>query len=317
MSLPTHTKASEVVTITVHPALDWTVSVDNLTPDVVHRAESLGVKPGGKGINVAAALAEQGRRVDALGFLGRDNAGPFSEFLNQRHITDGFIRLPGATRTGIKIVDPAQGETTDLNFSGPAPSTAEQEALLAAIDLIDAPWCVLAGSLAPGMSVDFYTTAINRLRARGVRVALDTSGTALAAGLRAAPTVIKPNEHELAELIGRPLPDEAAVLDAARALIGRGIDLVVVSRGAAGALFVTSTAAVRAVPPAINVRSTVGAGDAMVAGLLDALLAELPLADLARRATAYSLHALTPAPDEAPGPRVARYAAQVSIEALA
>lgn len=316
MSALTPIQATNVVTVTVHPALDWTVGVQNLSPGAVNRAEDLGARPGGKGINVAAALAAHGRQVAALGFLGRENAGPFDDFLKRHHISDGFIRVPGVTRTGIKIVDPVRGETTDFNFNGPSPSTAEQQDLLDALSRIDAPWCVLAGSLAPGLPLDFYPTAINRLRARGVRVALDTSGPALAAALGAAPDVIKPNEHELSALIGRPLPDEAAVLAAARTIASAGVGLVVVSRGSAGALFVTKDQAVRAVPPAITVRSTVGAGDAMVAGIVDSSLEQLTLADLARRATAFSLHALAPGTDSSARAGVARYAAEVLVDAL-
>ena len=292
MSSPARSRP-EVVTVTLNPAIDRTISVTGLAPGAVNRAEFVGERAGGKGVNVATALAEQGHRVAALGFLGRENEAIFTSHFAALGVDDRCLRLPGATRTGLKIVDPVRGETTDLNFPGLAPTPADLAALLRQLDELEARWCVLAGSLPPGVPVDFYAQAIRRLRARGVRVALDTSGEALAAALAAGPDLIKPNAHELATLAGRDLPDEAAVLAAARDLVARGVELVAVSRGAEGAVFVTEQEIVTARPPSIAVRSTVGAGDAMVAGLVAARLRGLSLLEAARLATAFSLHALS------------------------
>lgn len=283
----------EVATVTLNPAVDRTVLVAGLEPGAVNRAELAGDRAGGKGVNVAAALAEQGHRVAALGFLGRDNAAVFEAHFAGCGVVDSFLRLPGVTRTGIKIVDSRRGETTDLNFAGLAPGPDALAELLAQIDKLEARWCVLAGSLPPGVPADFYAKAVRRLKERGVGVALDTSGAALAEALPAGPDVIKPNARELAELAGRSLPDEESVLAAARELVAGGIGLVAVSRGAEGAVFVTATEAVAARPPSIPVRSTVGAGDAMVAGLVAARLRGLGLAESARWATACSLRALS------------------------
>ena len=288
-----HSSLHDVATVTLNPAVDRTVSVADLTLGAVNRAELIGDRAGGKGVNVAAALAEQGHRAAALGFLGRENAAIFEAFFAGQGVADRCLRLPGATRMGIKIVDPVRGETTDLNFPGLAPGAADLAALMRQLDEIDARWCVLAGSLPPGVETDFYAQAIRRLTARGVRVALDTSGDALAEAIATGPEVIKPNVHELAALVGRELADEAAVVAAARDLIAGGVGLVAVSRGADGAVFVTADEVVTARPPAIAVRSTVGAGDAMVAGIVAARLRGLSLAESARLATAFSLFALS------------------------
>ncbi len=269
-----------------------------------------------KGINVAVALATHGTPTATLGYLGRDNPASFERLFSDHSITDLCDRLPGATRVGLKIIDAARGEVTELNFPGPAPSPADVTALLDRLDGITCRWCVLAGSLAPGMPADFYANAIRRLRARGIQTALDTSGEPLAAALTAAPDLIKPNEHELATWAGRDLPDETALLAAARAITATGVGLVVVSRGASGALFVTRDTAVRARPPAIAVRSTVGAGDAMMAGAVAARLHGLPLDALARQATAYALTALTRTPDGDPHALAAAYAERVVVESL-
>jgi 1-phosphofructokinase len=302
----------DVATVTLNPAIDRTIAVKGLVPGAVNRAEHVGERAGGKGVNVAAALAEQGHRTAALGFLGRDNEAVFTAFFAAHGVQDRCLRLPGATRTGIKIVDPVRGETTDLNFPGLTPTPADLAALTRQLDTLDARWCVLAGSLPPGVPVSFYAEAVIRLKARGVRVALDTSGGALREAVAVAPDIIKPNIHELSALVGRELRDDAAVLAAARDLIRGGVHLVAVSRGADGACFVTADEVVHARPPAIPVRSTVGAGDAMVAGIVAAQLRGLSLAESARLATAFSLFALSRAA-AAPDPQatVATFAARV------
>lgn len=309
----------EVATVTLNPAIDRTVRVAGLAPGAVNRAELVGDRAGGKGVNVAAGLAEQGHRVAALGFLGEDNAEVFARFFAERGVEDRCQRLPGATRMGIKIVDTKGGGTTDLNFPGLAPAARDLEGLMLRLDSLEgARWCVLAGSLPPGVAHDFYAVATRRLRARGVRVALDTSGAALRAALAAGPDLIKPNEHELSELVGRPLADEAAVIAAARELVAGGAGLVAVSRGAEGAVFVRGDEVVAARPPRIEVGSTVGAGDAMVAGLVAAGLRGLGLAETARLATAFSLHALTRGTAVEGGAdaraAVAAFAARVTVE---
>jgi 1-phosphofructokinase family hexose kinase len=247
----------------------------------------------------------------ALGFLGADNAEVFERFFAGLGIEDRCLRLPGATRTGLKVVDPVRGETTDLNFPGLAPTQQDLDALGRSLDKLAAEWCVLAGSLPPGVPADFYAETVRRLRARGVRVGLDTGGEALRRAVAAGPDFIKPNIHELTELAGHTLPDMAAVTAVARELCDGGIGLVVVSRGAEGALFVTARESVQARPPAITVGSTVGAGDAMVAGLVAARMDGLSLAETARRATEYALRALLRG--ESPE-RIAEVIGQIRVE---
>lgn len=311
---PSESTLHDVATVTLNPAIDRTVSVNGLVPGAVNRAGLVGDRPGGKGVNVAAALAEQGLRAAALGFLGRENEGVFTVFFSALGIQDRCLRLRGATRTGIKIIDTASGETTDLNFPGLTPGATDLALIAHQLDEIDARWCVLAGSLPPGVPVTFYRDAIVRLKARGVRVALDTSGEALREALAAAPDFIKPNVHELEAHVGRELQTEAEVVVAARELIAGGVGLVVVSRGADGACFVTADEVVVARPPSIEVGSTVGAGDAMVAGIVAAQVRGLPLEECARLATAFSLYALTrDAADPQPRAAVAAFAERVEV----
>lgn len=283
----------EVVTVTLNPAIDQTVVISNFAANQVNRVEQSHVQPGGKGVNVAAFLADYGHRVGVTGFLGRENDTTFRDLFQQKQINDTFVRITGQTRTGIKITDPAQHQTTDINFPGQAPTAADLDALYARLTISESPWVVLAGSLPPGVAPSIYRDLIDILREQQRSVVLDTSGAALRLALEAAPQIIKPNIHELETLVGSSLENEAAVIAAARVLIGRGVRVVVVSMGKAGACFVNSSAVVVARPPNVAVTSTVGAGDAMVAGLVAAHLRGVTLAECARLATACSLDRIT------------------------
>ncbi len=279
-----------VLTVTLNPAIDQTVVVDRLTRGTVHRAQMVGAEPGGKGINVASCLADWGARVTATGLLGSDNAASFEALFASKGISDAFIRAPGLTRTNIKLVD--QRDTTDLNFPGPEATPQLLDAVSGAVarhagrgDLV-----VLAGSLPSGCPADHYARMTADIARRGGRVLLDASGPALAEALAGPvlPYAVKPNRHELSEWAGEVLTDPGAVGACAKRLQGRGIALVVVSMGAEGALFVSDAGTVSAQISIPGVASTVGAGDALVAGISAALTDDTDLVGIARLATAFA-----------------------------
>lgn len=283
----------EIATVTLNPAIDRTVTIENFTAGQVNRASNVRSFPGGKGVNVASALADFGHGVVVTGFLGRENTASFEALFAQKSIQDCFVRIDGQTRVGIKITDPVRNETTDINLPGPSPAAADLDQLRGTLATFEAGWVVLAGSLPPGVDSGIYGELTASLKARGCKVALDTSGESLERALDAGPDLIKPNIHELEALLGVTLGDRASVIDAARRLVGRGVELVVVSMGAEGACYVTNGEAVIACPPEVEVRSTVGAGDAMVAGTVAGRLRNLSLGECARMGTAFSLEALT------------------------
>lgn len=283
----------EVVTVTLNPAIDRTITISNFTAGAVNRVEQERSNPGGKGVNVASALADYGHQIAVTGFLGRENSAPFEALFVRKKIEDRFVRIAGRTRVGIKITDPTLHQTTDINFPGPAPAPDDLDALRERLATLDGTWFVVTGSLPPSVDAAIYRDIVLAIKARGRNVVLDTSGEALRQAIEAAPNIIKPNILELEVLVGKPLRAQAEVIEAAKDLIARGIELVTVSMGKDGACFVTKTALVIARPPNIEVKSTVGAGDAMVAGIIAARLRELSLADCARLATAFSIDALT------------------------
>jgi 1-phosphofructokinase len=295
----------DCLAITLNPAIDRTITIPNFQAGKVNRVQGEYLNAGGKGVNVASSLADAGHKVAVTGFLGRENVNVFERFFTRKRISDYFVRLDGETRVGIKITDPVLKETTDINFPGAEPLPSDLAALRAAIDQIDAEWFVIAGSLPPGVETTIYRDLTESLKARRRKVALDTSGETLNRAIEALPAFIKPNIHELEALVGRALSSRESVAAAAAELVARGIETVVVSMGADGACFVGAEGVLFATPPAIEVRSTVGAGDAMVAGVLSAKLRGRSLAETARLSTAFSVRA------------IGRLEGDVSIDALA
>lgn len=287
---------SAAVTITLNPAIDQTVRLDRLQPGHVHRARSSRDDAGGKGINVAACLADWGLRTTALGVLGDSNDGVFRSLFSVRGIADGCVRVPGQTRTNIKLVEEDSSETTDINLPGLSLGSAELDAVSRRLAPLLAPGLpvVLSGSLPTGVPADAWARLQAQAGAAGARVLLDTSGDALAAALGgihgALPYAVKPNRHELETWAGMPLPDRSALRATGQRLVERGVALVVISMGTEGALFIDRSGALVARPPRLAQGSSVGAGDAMVAGLAAALLEpDFTLADCARLATAFSM----------------------------
>lgn len=286
-----------VLTVTLNAAIDWTVTVPDFAAGQVNRAAGETKGAGGKGINVASILADFGLRVAATGFLGRDNEEPFRQLFASKGIEDRMVRLDGSTRMGIKIVGGPSGGTTDINFPGLAPSHDDLVRLSEVIRQSEATWIVLAGSTPPGVSAEIYRDLSREARSWGRRVALDASGEALRCALEAPrdalPHLIKPNLAELEEWAGSRLTTTSAIVDAANQLVERGVERVAVSLGSEGMILVSRHGAVRAVPPVIEVGSTVGAGDALVAGLVAASIADAAPTESAVLGTAFSVDALT------------------------
>jgi 1-phosphofructokinase len=271
-----------IVTVTLNPAIDLTVGLDYLNPGQVHRAHSAISNAGGKGVNVAACLADWGADVTATGFLGAGNAHAFEILFRDKGVSDGFIRLPGDTRTNVK-------RTTDINLPGLSLDRSLMSRLVDRLAVLEPTLLVLSGSLPAGLPPTIWADLAEAWCRRGVRVLLDVSGEPLTTALEreTLPYAVKPNRDELAAVMGE-IPDDAALLKQARALNAKGIALVVVSLGSEGAVFVSKEAALFAAPLKLGVVSSVGAGDAMVAGLCAGLAEGADLERLARLSTAFA-----------------------------
>lgn len=285
----------KIATVTLNPAIDQTVSIPNFRAGAVNRVNSSQADPGGKGVNVAWFLADYGFSIAVTGFLGEDNTSIFERLFAQKKIEDRFVRIPGSTRTGIKISDEVNQQTTDINFPGQTPTAENVRTLFQIVeDLIKScDWFVLAGSIPAGVSPEIYGELVALIKLNGKAVALDTSGEGLHQALSAGPSLVKPNINELQELEGRALTTRAEVIDAARKWLDKGIETVVVSMGADGAIFVEANEVVLAQPPKVPVKSTVGAGDAMVSGTVAGKTQGYSLTSCAQLATAFSVTAIS------------------------
>lgn len=260
-----------IVTLTPNPSLDRALHLDRLLVGEVNRAAATHVHAGGKGINVSRALVAHG--VDSRAVL--PSGGPEGTQLVALLAAQGVVTHPvpvaGTTRSNITLSE-AGGTTTKVNASGPALSADEVDALLHAVDseLATATRAlVAAGSLPMGVGDDFFVRVADLGARRGVPVVLDTSGAPFAAAVRRGGlALVKPNDEELAELVGHALVTVGDVLSAAETVLAAGTAAVLVSLGASGALLVVPGRSWWAGGPALTPVSTVGAGDSTLAGYL-------------------------------------------------
>ena len=286
-----------IVTLTPNPSIDRTVLVENLLPGEVNRAASSRIDPGGKGVNVAHALIRNGHPARAVLPLGGPDGELLARLLQNAGVPFDAVPIAGTTRTNIAIVDPT-GVTTKVNEPGPALSPDEVERLGETAGGATGP-VVLCGSLPPGTDDSFLARMIAR---HPGRVVVDTSGAPLAAAVAARPWLIKPNREELSELTSRELPTLSAVVDAARELVAGGIGVVVVSLGSDGALWVDPDVVHHAKATVTEPRSTVGAVDCLLAGVLSSLTTGGDPATALSRGVAWGAAAVALPGSAMPGP---------------
>ncbi|GHU61003.1 phosphofructokinase [Spirochaetia bacterium] len=283
-----------ILTITLNPAIDQTITVDKFVSGKVHRARSVRESPGGKGINSSSCLADWGIRTAAAGFLGRDNAGIFEKLFAAKGIEDRFLRLDGTPRVNIKVVD--NNDTTEINLPGIEVSYRDIRDMSALADeyLTVPGMAILSGSLPPGCPRDLYKTMTANLKARRCTVLLDADGAALTESLSAAllPDCIKPNRQELSQWAGRELTNHHEMIELVQDLRQRGLALGAISLGDEGALFIGEET-LHAFGDTDMLAGSVGAGDAMMAGICAALHEGADPERTARLGTAFALARLS------------------------
>lgn len=299
-----------IVTVTVNPSLDRTVDLAApLVPGEVQRVTGVREDAGGKGVNVSRVVAAAGLPTLAIVPVAAGDA--YGALLDATGIPVRTVPAAGHARQNITITDP-DGVTTKLNLTG---ARATDEVVAATLQVIvdasaGATWLVLAGSLPPGFPDSFYADAIVAVRARweaaAPRIAVDAAGAALSAALRGArPDLIKPNETELAELVGGEVDGAdplASALSHARTLVPDAAAAALVTLGGDGALLLSAAGAFSARPPRIRVASTVGAGDSSLAGYLIADVGGADAAGRLTRSIAYGAAAASLPGTQAPRP---------------
>ncbi len=258
-----------IVTLTPNPSLDLTYELDFLSRGEVQRASGMSVEAGGKGVNVSRNLVANGVVSRAVAPVGGPSGEQFLSLLEDSRVDLVKVPVDGAVRMNVSLVE-EEGVGTKINAAGSHLSETELDRLIDATAEAahGATWLAVCGSLPPGAPNDLYARAIARARAAGCRVAIDSSGPPLEAALKESPDLVKPNLEELSELVGRSLVTFGEVLEAAAEIHDRGVENVLVSLGADGAVLVDEQGALHADTPSFTPRSTVGAGDSLLAGFL-------------------------------------------------
>ncbi|MBN1284892.1 MAG: 1-phosphofructokinase [Anaerolineae bacterium] len=262
-----------IFTVTLNPALDRELTIPAFKFDTVLRAAASRTDYGGKGVNVSRALDALQTPSVATGFVGGPAGARLVEGLQTPYITTDFVRVAGETRTNISIVDKDYTKYIKVNEPGPIITPEEQAALKAKVHRLARPgdWWVLSGGLPPGVAPGFYAELISIVQQAGARAVLDTGGEVLRWGCDAGAFLVKPNREEASALVGVLLETVEDLHSAVRVIHALGAQHVAVSLGKEGALLSDGEIIWTATPPAIQERNPIGAGDALVAGLVRAL----------------------------------------------
>ena len=280
-----------IKTLTLNPAIDETISIENFRLDEVNRIKQSRKDAAGKGINVSKVIKALGSESIAMGLLGGDSGEWIHKELNKMNIESDFVKTSGETRVNIKIVDPQNKTFTDLNAKGAFISDEETNIVLRKFteNISEGDIAVLAGSLPQNVPDNVYQNIIEKLSKIGVKTILDASGSSFEKGLEAGPSLIKPNVEELEILLDIKINTKEEVAIAARKLIEEyDIEYIVVSDGGNGSYFITKSESVWAKGIKVDVKSTVGAGDSMVAALALSLERRDNLENMAKWAAATS-----------------------------
>ena len=280
-----------IVTVTLNAALDRTLTVPNFQRDHRHRASQVLTLAGGKGINIARALKRLDVPVVATGLAGGRTGTRIVEELTAEAILNDFVRIGEDSRTSTAVVDPMESSYTEINEWGPRVEPEELDMLLEKLHYLSrgADFVVFAGSLPRGVAESFYAEAIRDLNRRDVPVVLDTEGEPLRLGVEAEPYLVSPNQREAEHVVGQELEepeDFLMALDAIAELGARNVHITL-DTGCFGLLREDRRITrYRAVAPALEPVSAVGAGDVLLAQFLAAKLAGKPGDEALRLAVA-------------------------------
>lgn len=262
-----------IVTVTLNPCIDKTVSVEQVLPDCKLACTLLQEYPGGGGINVARVLGRLGIPVNAYWSCGGEVGQRLQKFLDEENVRHTPIPIRESVRENLIVRESCSGSLFRFGMPGPELRDVESQQWLQQVREIPSTveYLVVSGSLPGGASLEWYGDLLREVP-DGIRVVVDTKQAALQEALRVGVYLIKPNVRELQELVGRELPNDAAIEQAAQDIVAqRGAEVVLVSLGRAGVLLATKEMIQRIHAPSVPLRSKVGAGDAVVGGLVAGL----------------------------------------------
>jgi tagatose 6-phosphate kinase len=269
-----------ILIVNLNLAIDHTVQMDELKPGQVHRSRSTARKAGGKGVNVARVLRTLGEPCILSGFLGGDSGKFIRSQLQEEGVECEFTNIKNDSRTCVILSDKNHNQTV-INEPGPVISNEEVSQflnlysdLLKRVDMV-----VLTGSLPPGVAQDTYGNLVSLATQAAKKVLLDCSSSALLAGIRARPFMVKINNSEAGDLIGRPVIGFSSASRVADQLINLGAANAMITLAAHGALMSYEGVKYSLTPPMIDARNAVGSGDAVMAGLAIGIRREYPVQD--------------------------------------
>lgn len=277
-----------IATITLNPSVDKSVLVNGLVLEETNRGSNYIRYPAGKGINVSRVIHELGGETTAYGFMGGFDGEILMSLLRRQGVPHDFTEISGEIRSNFIITDLKSSSQTRIDAPGPNISPEELENLKNKLrDLRPRPqYAVIAGSVPPCVPSNIYREFINYAHRQGIKTVLDADGVWLKEGMKAKPDIIKPNVNEAEELLGVRLKDEEAIISAVAKLIEMGVEIAIISRGKDGMIVANKEVMLKLVPPVVEVDSTVGAGDASVAGLVLKLSSGANLVEAARMGVA-------------------------------
>ena len=280
-----------ITTVSLNPSLDRTVEIESFTLGGLNRVQQSHMTAGGKGLNVALTASSLGVDAECIGFMYRDGAKPFERKLMLNSTAYNFVWCEGAVRTNLKIHDITAGSFTEVNEPGTpvTPEDIEKMEALVQLHAENSDYIVFAGSLPPGCPPSIYRRMIESIRGIDCRCVVDTDGEALEEAIKAKPYMIKPNLYELELLTGEKYEAPNDIVASMQELISTGIEIVAVSLGEDGAIITDGKETWRAFGVAMDVKSTVGAGDAMTAGMVCGCMGEQELPMILRMGTACAL----------------------------
>lgn len=279
-----------ILTVTLNAAIDKRYVVEEFVEGEVNRVKECAYVPGGKGLNVSKPAAVAGAKVVATGFVGGHAGNYIEDSLKDYGVEGAFYHLAAESRSCINIWDEKNCRQTEFLEPGFTVTEEEFRGFVEKFKVLlqDADVVAMSGSVPKGLDGTAYQELVRIVKDAGKKVILDTSGRLLEMGIEACPTMIKPNIDEIRMLTGKHCDQMEDIIEAAKAVHERGVEVVAVSLGADGSMVVCDEGVFRAVVPRIDAVNTVGCGDSMIAGFALGFEQGLGIEETLRKASAIS-----------------------------